>query len=351
MTVEALKNIGALLLAGTALPRLAQRAFFTKRLTIVMYHSVVRAMPRARDGCVVGQKAFGRQMRYLKKNFEVLNLTEALERLRECRTPLRPLAAVTFDDGYQTVHDVAWPILREASLPASVFLNTGFVGTSDTVWFGRLYHAVAETPLPWLDWMGCRWDLTGSEAKSACGAGLQRRLKGLQTGDLAEELRKIILALQGDPDRSIAPDSPFRFLDVKSIEAMAATGLIEFGAHTRTHTILTRLAPGERADEIRRSIREVEQLTGRPCKSFAYPNGRRQDYDGQCIEILQSLGVKAAVTTEEGANDCSTPPLELKRYGIDSRLSLAGFDLVVHHWMSSLRRMISWRKRSDLYES
>ena len=41
----------------------------------------------------------------------------------------KPLAAVTFDDGYLDNFENAIPILKELNLPATFFVSTGLIGT------------------------------------------------------------------------------------------------------------------------------------------------------------------------------------------------------------------------------
>ena len=47
----------------------------------------------------------------------------------------------------------------------------------------------------------------------------------------------------------------------------------ELAAHTLTHPNLKRLDEGELARELSESKAAVEELTGRPCRTFAYPFG------------------------------------------------------------------------------
>jgi peptidoglycan/xylan/chitin deacetylase (PgdA/CDA1 family) len=110
---------------------------------------------------------------------------------------------------------------------------------------------------------------------------------------------------------------------------MLHSGLVEFGAHTGSHAILSKLTPAEQRDEIGRSIREVSTVTGRPCHLFAYPNGTFEDYDGSTLAILREAGISVAVTAEKGSNDRATPPLELRRYAIGGEPSMRGFDAVL----------------------
>jgi peptidoglycan/xylan/chitin deacetylase (PgdA/CDA1 family) len=153
-------------------------------------------------------------------------------------------------------------------------------------------------------------------------------------------VRSTILALGDDPDSSIEDGSAFRMLDKKAIGEMVASGLIEFGAHTHRHAILSQLSEEERFNEIRQSIDAVYELTGRPCKCFAYPNGREEDYNSETIKDLKACGIEIAVTAISGPNDEKTPVLELRRYGIGADLLMDQFQLTVHHFYNKSLQLI-----------
>jgi O-antigen biosynthesis protein len=61
-------------------------------------------------------------------------------------------------------------------------------------------------------------------------------------------------------------------LDRAELDEMAHAG-VELGAHSVTHPELDLLPAGELRDEIRRCKVELEDLLGRPIRSFAYPFG------------------------------------------------------------------------------
>jgi hypothetical protein len=135
---------------------------------------------------------------------------------------------------------------------------------------------------------------------------------------LMVELRQILNQLGHSLGAPLESGSPFRMLDPPELSEMLASGLIELGAHTHTHAILSLIPPADQQREITQSLNRVRELTGGPCTTFAYPNGTADDYDEETIRILERNGVRAAVTTSEGPNDASTPPLALKRYSIGS---------------------------------
>jgi peptidoglycan/xylan/chitin deacetylase (PgdA/CDA1 family) len=292
-----------------------------------MYHAVVREPLEVADWCFLEEELFRRQVQYVRDACDVIPLSSVMTKIGEGSIS-RPTAAITFDDGFQNNYEVAFPILREAGLPATVFLTTGLIGTSDTVWFCRLNRALAQTRNRLLEWNGHRFSLTGINARESASATLQSLLKALPHPRLLSALREIVLTLGDDPDAPIAVDSPYRMLSLSAIESMTASGLIELGAHTRSHAILSLLTPEEQREEIVDSVDRVRELTRRPTRLFAYPNGRRADYDGHTVRMLEALGVDSAVTAIDGTNDTTTPALELRRLGVGGGACSAEFDRV-----------------------
>ena len=324
-------NLGSELIAKTKIPQLFHRLAYQDKLPMIMYHGIIKDPLMVDDWCFVDEHSFRMQIEYLKKHFEIISLSEAVGRMGNGGIK-RPTAVITFDDGYQNNYDVAFPILRKERIPATIFLATGLISTDDTVWYCRLNLALSKAQRTHIEWNGFKFDLSTLCQKAKASAAIQDSLKRLKHSQLMATVRSIILELGDDPDCSIEIGSPFRMLDKKAIGEMAISGLIEFGAHTHRHAILSQLSEEERFNEIRQSINTVYKLTGRPCKYFAYPNGRVGDYNAETIKDLKTYGIQVAVTTISGPNDRMTPVMELRRYGIGAHLHMAEFQLMVHHF-------------------
>lgn len=93
----------------------------TTRNVVLLYHSV-EGGPWATP-----LDAFQRQLKWLAGNAEVVGLDALLspEPLVETNQ-LR--VALTFDDGYRTLHDVVAPMLQDYGFTATVYLNTAHIG-------------------------------------------------------------------------------------------------------------------------------------------------------------------------------------------------------------------------------
>ena len=313
------------------------------QLAILGYHGVVRTPLKLYDWCFIEERVFRKQMAYLKAHFDVLPLSVAVERCLRGMIARRT-AVVTIDDGFQNTFDVAFPILREFGLPATLFVCTRFIDSEDTIWFCRLNRALADTRCRLLQWQGRSIPLGNLAEKAEASANLQEALKAFPQPRLSAELRQILIDLGDDPERPIGPRSPYRMLSHEAITRMAQSGLIGLGAHSHSHAILSLLPSAEQRKEIEESVGTVRALTGRPCDSFSYPNGQAQDYDSATMAVLRQCGIRFAATSMGGPNGPGTEPLELRRYGVRAGLSMLQFQAIVHHTAAFLRRGLRLRR-------
>jgi peptidoglycan/xylan/chitin deacetylase (PgdA/CDA1 family) len=333
--MRTIKSLAYRLGSFAGAPRFLQRAFVRDGAAVLMYHAVTQTPLPVSDWCFVEERHFQEQMLYLKKHCHVVPLRDVPTALEE-RTRL-PVVALTFDDGFQNNYSVAFPILRDFGLPATIFLATDFIDSDDTPWFCRINDALCRTSLTHLDWGGETYDLSTQHSRAEAHATVQSRLKRFSHPELLDKARHLIDALGDHPDRPILRGSPYRMLEGREIQEMAGTGLIAFGAHSCSHAILSGLSQSDRGREIADSVAAVEQFTRSSCTLFAYPNGRASDYGPCDVAALQDRKIAVAVTTVAGPNYPSGSTLEMRRYGIGAGTSLAQFKLITHHVLWKLR--------------
>ena len=110
-------------------------------LTILIYHRVGGGTPDERD---VALDDFEGQVEALSAH-RVVDLDTATDELEAGDDS--PKVVLTFDDGFADVHDPAWPLLREAGLPFTIYLATAYLG-GQMHWEG----STASAPGPALTW-------------------------------------------------------------------------------------------------------------------------------------------------------------------------------------------------------
>lgn len=76
-------------------------------------------------------RIFDQQMKYLKENgYRVISIGELLEFLLYRNSLPKRSVVISIDDGYRSVYNIAWPILKKYAFRATLFIYTDFVGVS-----------------------------------------------------------------------------------------------------------------------------------------------------------------------------------------------------------------------------
>jgi hypothetical protein len=98
------------------------------------------------------------------------------------------------------------------------------------------------------------------------------------------------------------------------VAALARDGF-GIGGHTVNHPILARLASNVARQEIQDGRQRLEEITHRPVRLFAYPNGRPdEDYTAHTTEQVKQLGFAAAFTTAHGVGASNADLFQLPRF-------------------------------------
>jgi len=287
-----------------------------REAVVLMYHGFT---DRPSDGIVNYQgnrlqaSTFKRQLEYLKANCNVVSLRQVVASLSGGPALPDYAVALTIDDGYESVYTLGFPALRDAGVPATLFVATEFVDERVPLWPDRIEHAFAGAPG---DAAARRERLKSlqRQAKSLLPAAREALIAPVE----AELARKLIL------DDS-APEN-YRPLTWSQTKEMAASGLLEIGSHTHSHTIVTLLgreAPGE----LSRSKALVEKHVGRPCDLFCYPNGDYDDFSAETSTFLKAAGFLCGLTTVAGFVSPGSDPYTMLRFGTDDRDSFEKFQM------------------------
>jgi peptidoglycan/xylan/chitin deacetylase (PgdA/CDA1 family) len=115
----------ALSTVSLALHRLTRLGGSGNTARILYYHSVSDDPVRSS----VSPAVFAAQMEFLRARYQVLGLSDVVQRLAR-REPLPARAVViTLDDGFRDNYEQAFPILARAGVTATVFLTASYIGT------------------------------------------------------------------------------------------------------------------------------------------------------------------------------------------------------------------------------
>jgi len=268
-------------------------------LTVFNFHGILESPLAVPDCCFIEFGTFKQYLAIIQKSYCIVSLDSGISMLLSGSLK-KPLAMITFDDGFASLVRLVLPLLKETSIPVSCFINTDMIDSDDTFWFCRVNQIISETRRKSLDWNAHHCDLYTVSDREQASHAIQESLKYMPAGRLREELTTLATLLEVDISAPVDKTSPFRVLSRAQIAEASDSGLVEFGGHAHSHAILSQLSHSQQEVQILSNIEKIRNLTGRQPNTFAYPNGRPDDYDENSIRILQKAGVKAAFTTDLG---------------------------------------------------
>jgi peptidoglycan/xylan/chitin deacetylase (PgdA/CDA1 family)/SAM-dependent methyltransferase/uncharacterized protein YbaR (Trm112 family) len=244
------------------------------------------------------------QLETLGRWFDFIGLEELPRRLTHASG--RPFCLLTFDDGKRNNFTEIAPELERARVPAVFYVTTEPLSTGACLWFDQRSQLIRHL--------------------GHCPAGLElATLKELPFNLLIERLDRACAHYRFTPDLESDNSRPMSWEEARDLVGRGFT----IGAHGLTHAILTRETKERAFQEIEGSLSKVGSELGRPCKTFAFPNG---NYTPELAEHALRCGATTVMTTEPSwvagqSAFCRLPRIQLfgefTRTRIELKIALA----------------------------
>lgn len=277
-------------------------------LRILMYH-------RFAD-----RTALANQCAHIRRYYNSVSMAAVSRWLRADGSLPAYALAVTVDDGYADFLEAGYPVFAEYGIPVTVFLVTDFIDGKSWLWFDRVVYAflnakVSEAAVEMPGGDVLRFDLGSDASRRAAGQHVANLAVALSSSDRCDLVGALPGLLKVEFPEQAPPE--YRPLSWEQVRSLASSG-IEFGAHTKTHPILSSLIdPDELREEIAGSKARIESALDRPVLHFCYPNGKIRDIGPHAAQSVRAAGMQTAVTAEAGVNLLNPDAFMLKRIGAD----------------------------------
>jgi len=240
---------------------------------------------------------FERHLDCLARSFRFVSLDDIGEHLVNGIAFEEPVAAITFDDGYQDVYELALPILERKGIPAATFVVTDLVGRPAWQIHDKLYHLVAKAFRSWDDprskMFGLLSDLGLPAHDLARRSAVVNPMVAVSTllPELRQaDVRRLMTGLElcvGNGFHNVPLTVTWEM--VHDIRRRGFT----IGSHTRTHVSLPVESPERIAAELQESKAELESHLGEPIDHFAYPGGH---FNSSVVDAVARAGYRFAYT-------------------------------------------------------
>lgn len=305
MIRRAVKTAAAFGLHATGADRLIGALGGRGRPPLVLcYHRVVedaRAHPWSAPAMLVGRDTLERQLDWVGRRFEFVGLDELARGLEDGGSFDRPVAAVTFDDGYSDVYHHAFPLLAAKGIPAAFFVVTDVLGTARLHAHDELYallcgtaERVGEPGLAGMLtrvglgalWLRCPHEGPTEVRYAILTETLLRTLPRRRVQRLLRRLRRVASVPEDVRDE-------LRPMSWRMVAELHAAGMT-IGSHTRSHRVLPNEAAGEVLLELIGSKQVLEERLGTRIDHLSYPDGQ---FGPGALAAAEAAGYRYAYTT------------------------------------------------------
>jgi len=309
------------------------------RAAIATYHGFTRAstLDSINGHLHMHEDLFEQQLRFFSKRHAMVPLAEVEAMVAGRSAPVRNALALTSDDGYGSVYQVAFPLLQKYGAPMTVFLATDFVDGSEYLWHDRVAYCVDRLgqasakplELPVRDEL-LVLDTSSPASRVQGGRAVFDRIKVMDRAARDTVLNELEARSGFRLGDSGPVPAEFAHLTWSQVNEMIDSGLVSFGSHTKTHSIMTHCSESDVLHELVTSKARIEEETGQRCEAFCYPNGTRDDVSREVGRALESCGYRSAFTAGPGLVAKGSEPFELARFSANRsveslELQVAGF--------------------------
>lgn len=218
---------------------------------------------------------------FLKENFEVVTFGEIAEARSE-----KPLAVLSFDDGYYNFYEHAAPILKKHGLRANMNIIPSCVETGAPMWNIKLYDFLNSAPraqIDEIDLPGFETRLAGDDfaSKLRYGLAISRFLKNRPRMEREELWRGLEELIQKSEFQST------RMMNREEIREIAAVH--EIGVHSFSHESMEFEADEFFEDDFEKCAIYFQNKLELPLEIYAFPNG---SYRAEQIDALRAKGIR-----------------------------------------------------------
>lgn len=274
---------------------------------------------------------FDQQLSYLQRHYHVVSLPELQDFIAHPKKLRNFHVMLTFDDGYRDNHDIAFPLLRARSIPATFFLPTFLVGSAYLPWWDVIAYLVRSSQRTTLQ---LSYPVAAEISLPQVGnreRAIQQVLR-IYKGQKEVSEAKFLSGLSNAAEVAMPAQNERRFLNWQEARAMLAGGMA-IGSHTHSHTILSQLSFEQQRDELARSKHELEAELATKIDALAYPVGSRAAFNEQTVRALRETGYTIAFSHYYGVNSPAKlnafdvmrtkPPLDQPLFRLKTSLAAA----------------------------
>lgn len=227
---------------------------------------------------------FYKQIKFLNKNYKILNLEESLCSESNKNTHNK-LASIVFDDGYKDLLQYAVPILNEFNIKPSIYIVTDTIDKGQLIWTYLFDYLFTNTKKKKLSITFGNKPIKYNWKNLNRKLQIARKLKIiLKKTDRINRI-KIMQSIEDQLDDVKMPNSPYLSWD--DLRLLSKQGIV-IGSHSANHELLDQIIDDKEINyELNHSAQRIKSELGKLPETISYPNG---NYNKKVIEMTKAAG-------------------------------------------------------------
>lgn len=259
---------------------------------------------------------FEEKILWFKKKYHLISYQELVTYLNGEKS-LHNACHITVDDGWRSTYEVIFPVMMKHKIPFTIFVSPEVCKTGKNFWYKDIENVDENEVKKMLI------------EKSYFQQGIESYPLDLILKELP--VNKVYQLLEEYWSEEKTKERLGRcFINVDELREMHQSGMVEIGAHTLSHPVLSSVSVDQAVYEIKQSVSDLSLLLDKEITAFAYPNGLSYlDFGEREIQIVKQAGIKAAFSVDPGVLNSTVNPYAIPRVGSQKRLLLGRLGLML----------------------
>jgi len=251
---------------------------------IVIYHGICKDDHTRFNPIFLKLKTFEKHLKFYKKHFNVVSLDDYFEQKFSCE---KFNICLTFDDGFENNYKYVLPLLEQYQLPATFFITAIRDAGYNILWndFLGIVSRYGPDRIVFKNELYQK-GLHNKYISTENGISLVERLRGGGFCEKAEMMKSLYPQV---PFKGIASEDYWLQMTAEQIKTLSASPFASIGAHGYFHNDLARISINDVEQELIKSKNYLENITGKPVNSFAFPYG---SYTPEVVNAVKASGYK-----------------------------------------------------------
>jgi peptidoglycan/xylan/chitin deacetylase (PgdA/CDA1 family) len=250
---------------------------------IMVYHGICLNDPTKFNSIFLTLKTFESHLKFYKKYFNVISLDDYYQQ-KFSKNKFN--ICLTFDDGFANNYKYVLPLLEKYELPATFFITAIRDAGYDILWNDFL-SIISKYGFKKITYKSRTYlkDNYNKYISAETGISLNEELRNLGF-DKKAEMMQILYPLALFKSNKKEEDYWLQ-MTREQIRQVAESPYITVGAHGYYHNDLAKISMEDAAKELMLTKSYLENITGKPVGSFAFPYG---SYNPDVVAIAKKTG-------------------------------------------------------------